>query len=352
MNCKKCGKEIPEGKELCAECEKQEALESSADIQPVTVGGEKKGLSKKTIGIIIGVCVAVAVAIVALILVFSGSSNGGNEESSVKEFYSFVRGEDGSEKLVLVTEVVPVTKDSNNKDKDNNAGNNNNNNNADKNQTTKKPETVPAQNPNKIGNEVKEDEVKVDSKVQQSLTAFFSGKFYYDGIMYAADGSATKLKMAVNGSDIEAVMYDSGMNINMGFMQLDGKTYIVNTDNKQYLEFTAELGEMFGIDMNELKLGDLTKLFSAKKSTPDAQYSTTVNGKDATCYEYVSEDKSTSTKFYFVGDELVEMDQSNADGTNESKTMISQFSYSIPSDMLSLNGLSPASSLMAMFPTA
>lgn len=347
MNCKKCGKEIPEGKELCAECEKQEALESSADIQPVTVGNEKKGLSKKTIGIIIGVCVAVAIAVVALILVFSGSSNGGNEESSVREYYSLVRGEDGSEKTVLVTEMVPAAKDPNNQNKDNNADNNNAGNQQN---TTKKPETVPAQNPNKIGNEVKEPEVKVDNKVQKSLTAFFSGKFYYDGIMYAADGSATKLKMAVNGSDIEAVMYDSGMNINMGFMQLDGKTYIVNTDNKQYLEFTAELGEMFGIDMNELKLGDLTKLFSAKKSTPDAQYSTTVNGKNATCYEYVSDDKSTSTKFYFVGDELVEMDQANADGTNESKTMISQFSYSIPSDMLSLNGLTPASSLMAMFP--
>lgn len=351
MNCKKCGKEIPEGKELCAECEKQEALESSSVIQPVTVGGEKKGLSKKTIGIIIGVCVAVAIAIVALILVFSGAANGGNEESSVKEFYSFVRGEDGSEKLVLVTEVVPATKNSNNKNNDNNAGKNNADNQANNNQTTtKKPETVPAQNPNKIGNEIKEDEVKLDSKIQQSLTAFFSGKFYYDGVMYAEDGSATKLKMAVNGSDLEAIMYDSGMNINMGFMQLDGKTYIVNTDNKQYLEFTAELGEMFGIDMNDLKLGDLSKLFSAKKSTPDAQYSTTVNGKNATCYEYVSEDKSTSTKFYFVGDELVEMDQSNADGTNESRTMISQFSYSIPSDMLTLNGLSPASSLMAMFP--
>lgn len=347
MNCKKCGKEIPEGKELCAECEKQEALESSADIQPVTVGNEKKGLSKKTIGIIIGICVAVAIAVVALILVFSGSSNGGNEESSVREYYSLVRGEDGSEKTVLVTEMVPAAKDPNNQNKDNNAGNNNAGNQQN---TTKKPETVPAQNPNKIGNEVKEPEVKVDNNVQKSLTAFFSGKFYYDGIMYAADGSATKLKMAVNGSDIEAVMYDSGMNINMGFMQLDGKTYIVNTDNKQYLEFTAELGEMFGIDMNELKLGDLTKLFSAKKSTPDAQYSTTVNGKNATCYEYVSDDKSTSTKFYFVGDELVEMDQANADGTNESKTMISQFSYSIPSDMLSLNGLTPASSLMAMFP--
>lgn len=349
MYCKKCGKEIPEGKELCAECEKQAALAASAEITPAVVTGtDKKGLSKKTIGIIIGVCVAAAVVIVALILVFAGKGGQGNEPSSIREYVSFYRDEDGSEKQVIVTEKVAVTKKgSDDKDNNDNKDNQNMGDNNAKPNTTKKAETVPAKNPNNIGNEVKE-EVKVNNRVQNALTSFFNGKFYYDGIMYAEDGTATKLKMAVNGNDLEAIMYESSMNVNMGIMQIDGKTYIVNTDKKQYIEFTQELGEMFGINLSDLQLGDLSKLFASRKSEPDAQYSTTVNGKAATCYEYVSADKSTSTKFYFVGNDLVELDQSNADGTGETRTMINEFSYSIPSDMLTLNGLTQASSIMSI----
>ena len=341
MNCKKCGKEIPEGKEYCADCDKELALaDMASDVQ--TAGtDDKKGLSKKTLGIIIAVCALVVIAVVAVIIVVSGKNSSGDEPSSIREYVSFYRGADGSEHQVIVTEKVPA--DGRNNENNQNMGDNNN---ANSPVTKKQTTTVPAENPNQIGNEVKEDKVKVESKVQNSLTAFFDGKFYYDGVMYDQSGESTRMKIAINGNDLEAIMYDSSMGVNMGVMQLGGKTYIVNPDKKEYIEFTKELGEMFGISTDDLKFDDLSKMFASRSSTPDAQYSTTVNGKNATCYEYVSSDKSTSTKFYFVGKDLVELDQTDSDGVPISQTMINEFSYSIPSDMLTLTGFNKASSIM------
>ena len=345
MNCKKCGKEIPEGREYCADCEREIALADMAAGTQNNVSDGKKGLSKKAIGIIIAVCAVVLIAVVTLIIVFSNKNDSGNEPSSIREYVSFYTDESGNEKQVIVTEKVPAEEGKIDNENNQNIGNNDNVNTP----VTKKPTTtVPAENPNKIGNEVKEDKVKVESKVQNSLTAFFSGKFYYDGVMYDRSGETTRMKIAVSGNDLEAIMYDSGMGVNMGVMQLDGKTYIVNTDKKEYIEFTKELGDMFGINTEDLKFDDLSKMFSSRSSEPDAQYSTTVNGKDATCYEYVSSDKSTMTKFYFVGKDLVELDQTDSDGAPISQTMINEFSYSIPSDMLTLNGLNKASSIMNM----
>lgn len=342
MNCKKCGKEIPDGKEYCADCEKENALaDMASDIQ--SVGSDvKKGMSKKTIGIIIAVCAVAAAGIAAGIMIFSGRNSSGEEPSSIREYVSIYKGADGSEQQVIVTEKVPAG--------DGNADNQNIGDNKAKTPETKQAATtVPAENPNQIGNEVKEEEVKVESKVQNSLTAFFNGKFYYDGVMYdQSGGEPTRMKIAVSGDNLEAIMYDSDMNVNMGVMQLDGKTYIVNTDKKEYIEFTKELGDMFGIDTDDLKFDDLSKMFASRSSEPDAQYSTAVNGKDAVCYEYVSSDKSTMTKFYFVGKDLVELDQTDSDGAVVSQTMINEFSYSVPSDMLTLNGLTQASSIMNM----
>ena len=169
MNCKKCGKEIPEGREYCADCEREIAL---ADMAAQSTGsGGKKGLSKKTTGIIIAVCAVVVIAVVTLIIVFSNKNDSGNEPSSIREYVSFYTDESGSEKQVIVTEKVPAEEDKNDNENNQNIGNNDNVNTP----VTKKPTTtVPAENPNKIGNEVKEDKVKVESKVQNSLTAFFS----------------------------------------------------------------------------------------------------------------------------------------------------------------------------------
>ncbi len=343
MNCKKCGKEIPEGKEYCADCERENALADMAADALNAGYGDKKGLSKKTLGIIIAVCAVVVIAVVALIIVFSGKSSSGEELSSVKEYVSVYTDESGSEKQVIVTEKVPAEENKKDEDNNQNVGDNNN-----APAVTTSATTVPAENPNKIGNEVKEENVNVDSKVQNSLTAFFDGKFYYDGVMYDDSGETTRMKIAVSGNNLEAIMYDTDMGVNMGVMQLDGKTYIVNTDKKEYVEFTEELGDMFGIDTEDLKFDNLSEMFASRSSEPDAQYSTTVNDKDAVCYEYVSSDKSTVTKFYFVGNELVELDQTDSDGASVSQTMINEFSYSIPSDMLTLNGLNKASSIMNM----
>ena len=85
MNCKNCGKEIPEGREYCADCEREIALADMAAGAQSTGSGGKKGLSKKTTGIIIAVCAVVVIAVVTLIIVFSNKNDSGNEPSSIRE---------------------------------------------------------------------------------------------------------------------------------------------------------------------------------------------------------------------------------------------------------------------------
>lgn len=173
-----------------------------------------------------------------------------------------------------------------------------------------------------------------DSKVMSLIEAFFSGKYYMDGTMIA-DGSQSPMEMAMNGNDFHIYSEMEGMD--MAVMNYDGKLYLMNPDNKTYIEINSALKKMMGVEDDAFTFEFNKVKFDSK--SPTSVTKATYNGQNAVCYTY--KDSANCIEFIAVGDEIKQITQySNSDA----KTVLQadEFSSEIPSDMLTFKGYSKA----------
>lgn len=177
----------------------------------------------------------------------------------------------------------------------------------------------------------------IDASEGEQIQAYISGNYYISAVMYA-DDVATEMKFAINGKDFYTTTDVEGMNF--GIMFKNEKIYFINSTEKKYIDFdsiTSLLGGQMDFDMSEITaMTDVLDL-STYNFQGFEQSEVDFNGQPATCYKYYAEE--ISIYFYFVEGELRQVDYGDADGVVANTISVNEFSPTIPSNMLTLNGL-------------
>lgn len=175
------------------------------------------------------------------------------------------------------------------------------------------------------------------------IEAYVSGTYYISATM-VEDGVETSMDMAVRGKDFQTTMDMDGMLLSVLYM--NGSVYFVNEDDKTYMEFSNAQMKLFGVDLSEMEELTESLNLSGYDFKGMEQTQTELGGYTADCYRYYTDD--VSVWFYFIGDEMKQIDFGDADGNIASTLTIQAFSPTIPGNMLSLSGLKK-SDMMSFF---
>ena len=174
----------------------------------------------------------------------------------------------------------------------------------------------------------------------KTISAFFAGKYYFDGQM-VANGEKLPLEMAMDGEDFQIFSEMEGKDIS--FMNLDSKIYMLNPDTKKYTELTPAIQKMIGIDASQFKFEFNNISFDAKN--PNSVTKAKYNGKDAVCYTYKK--STTRLEFIAINGEIVQMTLFES---NDAKNVLiaDEFTHDIPDEMLNFKGYSKTNMISFM----
>lgn len=187
----------------------------------------------------------------------------------------------------------------------------------------------------------------ISEKIAASIIAYMSGQYYIDGYMTAGDGTVTDINIAISGKDFYTTTEMEGMSVSI--LYKSGKIYFINNEQKKYLEFSDLMLDNYDVDFSELEeIADYLNL-TQYNFTGFERYADTENYEYADCFKYYNDDMTVI--FYFVNEELKQVDMGNGDGVINSSTHINEFSPEVPADTMSLAGLS-RSSLLGFFGTS
>lgn len=177
----------------------------------------------------------------------------------------------------------------------------------------------------------------IDASEGEQIQAYISGNYYISAVMYA-DDVASEMKFAINGKDFYTTTDIEGMNF--GIMFKNEKIYFINNTEKKYIDFDSImnlLGGQADFDMSEITaMTDVLDL-STYNFQGFEQSEVDLNGQTANCYKYYADE--ISIYFYFIAGELRQVDYGDSDGAVANSISINEFSPTIPSNMLTLNGL-------------
>ena len=173
-------------------------------------------------------------------------------------------------------------------------------------------------------------------KCEVIIRSFLDRSCYLEGSITDNNGTSP-VAVAFDGDNFEMMTNIEGTEISV--VKIDGKLYFKRTALKQYAQLTEAVMQSFGltIDMLAFDFGDNN--YDNIKNKLNSITPVTIDGKDGVCFKY---DKDEGFfKFYFIDNELVQIDISN--GTEiVSQFIISHFSSAIPGDMLSFKGYKEA----------
>lgn len=174
----------------------------------------------------------------------------------------------------------------------------------------------------------------------EKIQAYISGNYYISAVMHA-DGTDTEMKFATNGSDFYTTSDIEGMNL--GILFKNDKIYLINNTEKKYIDLDSIMtmvGGESGLDMSELsEITDVLDL-SGYNFNNYEESQVDFEGQTANCYKYFAEE--LSIHFYFIDNELRQVDYGDADGVVTTSITVKEFSPTVPSEMLSLKGLKPS----------
>ncbi len=186
-----------------------------------------------------------------------------------------------------------------------------------------------------------EDTSVPESELGKDVTVFMAGKYYIDGTIYT-DGQAMPMKLATDGNNVE--MNATYSNINVGFLYLDDKTYIVIPQTGEYTELNETLLKIIGIDSKTLSMDEFTALKDEKNDVPTVtQYNVTINGEPGLCSYYTYDD--TIVRLYSIGDKLIQIENYDANGTLTMQIAVNSITSEIPSNQMTLKGRTEVSAL-------
>lgn len=186
-------------------------------------------------------------------------------------------------------------------------------------------------------------EIKEGETVAEALGAevelFQSGVYFLEGTIYSS-GEAMPVRLATDGTNVELTATVSGMSF--GILVLEDATYVIQPSAKIYTELSDALIKALGIDdsFNVSEFQSIRDEDNDEKANIK-QLAVTINGENGLCTEYFYED--TYVKLYSIGDKLVQVENFDADGTLTMQIVVDSITSQIPSDQLTLKGLTQAS---------
>ena len=189
---------------------------------------------------------------------------------------------------------------------------------------------------------------KIDPEEGKQIAAYISGKYYISATMIA-DGTESDMNIAIRGTDFYTTMDMDGMN--MGIMFRGEKMYLINLNDKKYLDFdsiSALMGSEMDFDMASLKEVASVLDLSSYNFQGFEQSKVDFEGQTANCYRYYADELSIF--FYFVNGKLEKVEYGDAEGNMTTSIDVKEFSPEIPSDTFSLVGLK-ASTIFDFFGT-
>lgn len=165
------------------------------------------------------------------------------------------------------------------------------------------------------------------------FVAMLANSFYLDCTLIDSSSGRTPFSIAVSNGNTE-VLYDmDGMQIAM--MNMGNSTYLINPTKKTYVNASKALMSAIGMDSEDLDLNMMWPNGDTVFKFTEEQY----NGKDAVCAEYSDAD-GVITKIYISDGNVVSIDSCDSSGTAVSRMEVNELTGTIPSTMLTLDGMS------------
>lgn len=174
----------------------------------------------------------------------------------------------------------------------------------------------------------------ISENVANDIFAYMSGQYYLDGVMIS-DGVETPLQIAMSGKNFQTSAEIEGMNVSV--LYKDSKIYFIDLDKKQYILLSDVIMDQVDVDLSEME--QLTEYLNLTQYnfTDYSKYSGVFDGNKADCYQYSNQEMSVV--FYFVGEELKQVDMGDNIGNVASVVKVNSFSPEVPDSVMSLNGL-------------
>lgn len=186
---------------------------------------------------------------------------------------------------------------------------------------------------------IEEGETVAESNLGAEVELFQSGVYYLEGTIYSS-GEAMPVLLATDGTNVELTATVSGMSF--GILVLEDATYVIQPNAKIYTELSDALIKALGID-DSFNVSEFQSIRDEEndETAKIKQMAVTINGENGLCTEYIYED--TFVKLYSIGDKLVQVENYDMDGTLSMQIVVDSITSQIPSDQLTLKGLSQAS---------
>lgn len=194
---------------------------------------------------------------------------------------------------------------------------------------------APVQSDNKIV----EGETVSESNLGADIEIFMSNEYYLEGTIYS-DNQAMPVTLATDGTNVQLTATVSG--IGFGVLVLDDKTYAIQPNAKVYTELSNMLVSALGLD-SSINISDFHSI-QQEEGDDEAnikQTAVTINGTPGLCTDFVYDD--TSIKLYSIGDQLIQVENFDEKGNLTMQIVVDEITPQIPSDQLTLKGLTQAS---------
>lgn len=177
-----------------------------------------------------------------------------------------------------------------------------------------------------------ESDISGTAEIPDVLKALAERRFYIETV----DPDGERSYVAMDGDDFEIYMEE--LPVSLPVMHKDGRFCIKNTQTKMYMPVETELDGILAEAVN-----DYAKAFAPEDidyGSPDSVFNTVVNGENAACYQYQTDNGAIS--FFFTDGRLIQIDDCSY------VLSIDAFHTNIPEDKISLAGYTEADSLASL----
>ena len=184
-----------------------------------------------------------------------------------------------------------------------------------------------------------EGEAVADTPIGAEAELFQSGVYYLEGTIYSS-GEAMPVTIATDGTNVQLTTAAGG--ISFGILVLEDATYVIQPNMKIYTELSDALIGALGLE-DTFNVAGLQGIRNEddEETAQFNQFAITINGEPGLCTKYSYAD--TYVKLYSIGDELIQIDCFDSDDTLTMQIDVETITNRIPSDQLTLKGLTKAS---------
>ncbi len=188
---------------------------------------------------------------------------------------------------------------------------------------------------------IMQDGLNISQTESEIMTAFINGRYYLKGAT-VENGAASPIVLAIDGTNIHTTAEIEGMD--MGIMILNDEIYIVNQNEKKYMnmkDLAALAGGVASFDTSSIKEVVSSMNMSRYSFETIEKSEVTLGAETADCYTCRSD--IMNLLFCFVNEQLRSIEVINSDGKTSMEIDVDEFYPYIPSGMLTLKGLQKTS---------